>query len=162
MKSNRIWIAATTASLVALGGIVAAEESATAITTTTGADTAATEATTDTATEAEIAKVVIDGDAKKGKRVFNKCKACHKLEAGKNGVGPSLAGVFNRPAGEVEGFRYSDAMINSGIVWTPENLTKYLHKPKDFVPGTKMTFAGLKKDKDINNLLAYLAEELQD
>ncbi|MBR9864460.1 MAG: cytochrome c family protein [Rhodobacteraceae bacterium] len=106
--------------------------------------------------------MVIDGDAKKGKRVFNKCKACHKLEAGKNGVGPSLAGLFGRPAAEVEGFRYSDAMINSGIVWTPETLTQYLHKPKDFVPGTKMTFAGLKKDKDINDLLAYLAEELQD
>ncbi|PLS20509.1 c-type cytochrome [Neptunicoccus cionae] len=151
MKSNRIWGVATTASiLLSLGGIAVAEE--TTATTQTGTATVAA--------ESEVAKVVIDGDAKKGKRVFNKCKACHKLEAGKNGVGPSLAGLFGRPAAEVEGFRYSDAMINSGIVWTPETLTQYLHKPKDFVPGTKMTFAGLKKDKDINDLLAYLAEEL--
>ncbi|GGA10742.1 c-type cytochrome [Neptunicoccus cionae] len=154
MKSNRIWIAATTASLVALGGIATAQDTTTATATTTQSATVAA--------DTEIAKVVIDGDAKKGKRVFNKCKACHKLEAGKNGVGPSLAGLFGRPAAEVEGFRYSDAMVNSGIVWTPETLAAYLQKPKDYVPGTKMTFAGLKKDKDINNLLAYLAEELQD
>ena len=153
MKSNRIRVAATTASfLLSMGGIAVADQ--TTATTQIGTATVAA--------GSEVAKMVIDGDAKKGKRVFNKCKACHKLEAGKNGVGPSLAGLFGRPAAEVEGFRYSDAMINSGIVWTPETLTQYLHKPKDFVPGTKMTFAGLKKDKDINDLLAYLAEELQD
>lgn len=107
------------------------------------------------------AVVVVDGDVKKGSRVFKKCKACHKLEAGKNGVGPSLHGIFNRPSGVVEGFKYSDAMLEANLVWDVETMTAYLKKPKKFMPGTKMVFAGLKKDKDITNLLAYLAENAQ-
>ena len=100
-----------------------------------------------------------DGDADKGKKVFNKCKACHTLEAGQNRVGPSLHGIFGRAAGTVEGFKYSDAMMSSGITWDEDSLEIYLQDPKAKVPGTKMVFAGLKKEDDIEDLLAYLKAE---
>jgi len=97
-----------------------------------------------------------DGDAGAGKKVFNKCKTCHTLEAGVNKVGPSLAGVIGRPAGTVDGFAYSDAMKNSGITWDAEKLDQYLADPKGFVPGNKMAFVGLKKEDDRENVIAYL------
>ncbi|MDJ0942379.1 MAG: cytochrome c family protein [Kiloniellales bacterium] len=97
-------------------------------------------------------------DLKKGKKVFNKCKACHALEAGKKKVGPSLHGVFGRKAGTVDGFKYSKAMVDSGIVWDDATITEYLKRPKKYIPGNKMAFAGLKKQDDIDNLLAYLRE----
>jgi len=97
-----------------------------------------------------------DGDVEDGKKVFNKCKACHSLEAGQNKIGPSLAGVIGRPAGSVEGFKYSDAMKNSGVVWDAETLDKYLADPKGFIPGNKMAFVGLKKEDDREDVIAYL------
>jgi cytochrome c len=101
-----------------------------------------------------------DGDADKGKKVFNKCKACHTLEAGKNRVGPSLHGIIGRPAGTAEGFtKYSDAMKSSGITWDEASLDTFVTKPKEMVPGTKMTFAGLKDEGDRANLIAYLKKE---
>ncbi|MEO1291367.1 MAG: cytochrome c family protein [Pseudomonadota bacterium] len=106
------------------------------------------------------AVTALGGDAKKGKRVFNKCKACHVADDEKNKVGPHLVGIFGRAAGGVESFdkKYSKAMKNSGIVWTVEELLPYLKNPKKHVKGTKMAFGGLRKEKDINNLLAYLLE----
>lgn len=97
-----------------------------------------------------------DGDAAAGKKVFNKCKTCHALEAGVNKIGPSLAGVIGRAAGTVEGFKYSDAMQGSGITWDEETLDKYLADPKGFIPGNKMAFAGLKKEDERENVIAYL------
>ena len=99
-----------------------------------------------------------DGDAAKGKKVFNKCKACHSLKAGKNKIGPSLNGIIGRAAGAVDGFKYSKAMKGSGLTWDEETLKKYLIKPKKFVPGTKMAFAGLRKEKQRDDLIAYLRE----
>ncbi len=99
------------------------------------------------------------GDAAAGAKVFNQCKACHTLEAGKNRVGPSLHGVVGREAASVEGFKYSDAMKSSGLTWTPETLDKYLADPKGFVPGNKMAFAGVKKPEDRRNVIAYLQKE---
>ena len=98
------------------------------------------------------------GDAAKGKQVFAKCQACHSLEAGTNKLGPSLHGLVGRPSGSIEGFNYSDAMKNAHLTWDPETLDKYLTKPKEVVPGTKMTFPGLPKDKDRADLISYLEQ----
>lgn len=98
------------------------------------------------------------GDAKKGKRVFNKCKACHSLAAGKKKIGPSLHGVFGRTAGTVAKFSYSSAMKKSKIVWSDKTMDSYLTKPRKVVPGTKMAFPGLKKKSDRDNLIAFLKE----
>jgi len=103
--------------------------------------------------------VALAGDAKKGKKVFRKCKACHKVKEGKNGAGPSLYKILGANAASVEGFKYSQAMIDSGLVWNAETLTTFLKKPKALVPGTKMAFGGLKKEKQIVDLIAYLASK---
>ncbi len=103
------------------------------------------------------AVAVAEGDVKKGKKVFRKCKACHAVGTkAKNKVGPQLNGVVGREAGSVKGYKYSKAMLDSGLVWDEANLDKYLTKPKDLVKGTKMIFAGLKKEKQRQNLIAYL------
>ncbi|HUS54853.1 MAG TPA: cytochrome c family protein [Thermohalobaculum sp.] len=101
-----------------------------------------------------------DGDAAKGVKVFNKCKACHAIGDGaKNKVGPMLNSIVGAAAGSVEGFKYSEAMQAKqaeGLVWTDETLDAYLTKPKDYIPGTKMSFAGLKKEDQREDLIAYL------
>ena len=97
-----------------------------------------------------------DGDAAKGEKAFAKCRACHSVKAGENKVGPSLAGVVGRKAGTVEGYKYSDAMKNSGITWNDDTLEKYLKNPKEFIPGNKMVFPGIKKDDEIDDIVAYL------
>jgi cytochrome c len=102
---------------------------------------------------------VAAGDPAAGEKVFAQCKICHSIDKGKNAIGPSLNGVVGRKAGSIEGFKYSEANSKSGVMWTPENLAKYLKSPKDFMPGNKMTFAGLKKDEDIDNVIAYLQEK---
>ena len=106
---------------------------------------------------AAVTTAALAGDVKAGKKVVNKCKACHKMKAGKNGVGPHLVGVIGREAGAVEGFKYSKAMAGSGLVWDAETLTGFLTKPKKYLKGTKMMFNGLKKPADIENVLAYIA-----
>lgn len=99
-----------------------------------------------------------DGDAAKGEKVFRKCKTCHDATSEKKKIGPHLVGLFGRTAGSVEGFTYSKAMIDSGIVWNEETLERYLADPKGAIPGTKMVFAGLKKEDDIENVIAYLKQ----
>jgi len=102
------------------------------------------------------------GDADQGKKVFNKCKACHVADAEKNRVGPHLVGLFGRTAGTVEKFKYSKPMIEkgeAGLVWNEETLSDYLKAPRDYVKGTRMAFAGLKKQDDIDNVIAYLKAE---
>lgn len=96
-------------------------------------------------------------DAEAGKAVFGKCKACHQTGPGaKNAVGPHLDGVVGRAAGSVEGFKFSDALKNSGITWDEAKLHEWLKDPKKLVPGNKMVFMGLKDDADVDNLIAYL------
>ncbi len=97
-----------------------------------------------------------DGDAAEGEKVFAKCRACHSAEPGKNGVGPSLAGVFGRKSGTLPGFTYSKAMVEKALVWDEKTLAGYLTDPRGFVPGNKMVFLGLKKQSEIDNLLAFL------
>ena len=107
------------------------------------------------------AVAMAEGDPAKGKKVFNKCKACHYVDKEKNKVGPHLKGVVGRKVAGVEGYKYSKAMKEFSEkveVWDEETLKKYLKKPKDLVPKTKMTFAGLKKDEDIENVIHLMAE----
>lgn len=99
-----------------------------------------------------------EGDPTKGEKVYKKCKTCHSLEAGKNKVGPHLNGVIGREAGAVEGFKYSSAMADSGLVWDEETLDLFLAKPKEVVPKTKMAFPGLKKETDRQDVIAYMKE----
>jgi len=100
------------------------------------------------------------GDADKGKKVFNKCKACHAVGDGaKNKVGPALNGIVGAPFGAVDGFRYSRSLMDlaaQGKVWDDATLDAYLKKPKDVVPRGRMAFAGLKKEEDRLNVIAYL------
>lgn len=98
------------------------------------------------------------GDEAKGERAFNQhCKTCHTVEkGGKSGVGPNLAGVFGRKAGTVDGFKFSEAMTGSGIVWDEKALAEYLKDPKGRIPGNKMVFVGIKRQDQLDDLIAYL------
>ena len=92
-----------------------------------------------------------------GETLFKKnCAICHTLEAGKNKIGPSLAGVVGRKAGSVPGFAYSAANKNSGDIWDAQTLDTYLADPRKLMPGTKMVFAGLKNLQDRKALIEYL------
>ena len=98
-------------------------------------------------------------DTAAGQAAFAKCKICHTVEAaGRNLVGPNLHGVFGRKAGSVDGFAYSAAMKNSGIVWDDDTMGKYLRDPRGSMPGNKMAFPGIKNDTEMADLLAYLHE----
>ncbi len=100
-------------------------------------------------------------DVEAGKKVFNKCKACHQVGPdAKNRIGPTLTGVIGREIASVEDFKYSDAFQEKkaeGFTWTEEHLEEYLASPRDYIPGNKMTFAGLRKEDDVENVIAYLA-----
>ena len=104
------------------------------------------------------ATVAQAAENKKGAKVFRKCAACHTIEEGKNKVGPSLAGVIGREAGSLDGFRFSSAMAESGVVWSAATLDEFLAKPKKFIKGTRMSFSGLKKEEDRKNVIEYIIE----
>lgn len=107
--------------------------------------------------EVAFADVYAAADAGKGERVFGKCRACHKLGDGENGVGPHLYAVVDRQIGAIGGFAYSGSLADlSAEAWTPENLNGFLENPKGWAPGTKMAFNGLPKIEDRANLIAYL------
>ena len=95
-------------------------------------------------------------DADAGAKVFGKCKACHKID-GSNATGPHLDGVVDRAVDAVDGYSYSGALEEHFDVWTPANLNVFIEDPKGAAPGTKMTFAGIKKAQDRADLIAYLA-----
>ncbi len=96
------------------------------------------------------------GNAAAGQKVFVQCKTCHVTDKGVNRIGPSLAGVVGRKAGTVPGFKYSAANLKSGVTWNAPTLFKYLEAPMKFMPGTKMTFGGLKKPQDRADVIAFL------
>jgi cytochrome c len=98
-------------------------------------------------------------DAAAGEKVFLKCRACHQVgETAKPGVGPVLNGLIGRKAGTIEGYNYSEANKNSGLTWDEATLTIYLKNPRAKIPGTKMAFAGLQSDAEIQNVIAYLKQ----
>ena len=96
------------------------------------------------------------GDAVKGQKLFKRCKACHYVDREKHKTGPHLVAVIGRAAGSLDDYKYSKAMKASGLVWDEKTLAAYLKAPKKFVKGTKMAFAGLKKDMDIADISADL------
>jgi cytochrome c len=96
---------------------------------------------------------------KLGQRVFLMCRSCHSTEKdGRHKVGPNLHGLFGAKAGAKPDFKYSDVVAKSGIVWSAETINEWLVKPKDFLPGNKMAFAGVPKEPDRKALIAYLKE----
>ena len=105
---------------------------------------------------ATAAYAKLHGDATAGSKVFVQCKACHVTTPGVNRIGPSLHAVVGRKAGIEPKFVYSAANKNSGITWTEAKLFEYLEAPRTVVPGTKMSFAGLKNPQDRANVIAYL------
>jgi cytochrome c len=110
----------------------------------------------DEVAEVGIEELLASADIAKGAKVFKKCGACHKLEAGKNSTGPYLFGVVGRDVAAADGFGYSGVLSGMGGEWTPERLDGFLTKPKEYAPGTTMGFAGLKKPQDRANVIAYL------
>jgi cytochrome c len=102
-----------------------------------------------------------DGDAVAGAKVFKKCAACHVATEAKNRVGPHLVDIIDRPIASVEDYKYSKAMTEHAAevpTWTVEALDAYLRDPRGVVKGTKMAFAGLKKDDEVANVIAYLKD----
>ena len=95
-------------------------------------------------------------DAANGQKVFRQCQACHVADQEQNRLGPHLVGIIGRPAGSVDGFKYSPAMAESRIVWDQTTIADYLADPKQYINGNRMAFAGLRKPEDIADVIAYL------
>jgi len=106
-----------------------------------------------------IASSALAQDAAAGKSSFAKCLACHAVgEGAKNKVGPELNGIDGRKSGTAAGYSYSEANKNSGITWNKDIFLEYIKDPKAKIPGTKMIFAGIKNEKEANDLWAYLSQ----
>jgi cytochrome c len=98
-------------------------------------------------------------DATAGQRAFVVCRACHQIGPNaKSAVGPALNGVVGRKAGTYAGFNYSDANRDSGLTWDPATLERYLAKPQEVVPNTKMTFAGISDQQKVKDIIAFLSQ----
>ena len=120
--------------------------------------TASTETKSDTSIEkVDIATLMAMADLAHGEKVFKKCAACHSIvKGGKNNIGPALYNVVNRQIGVVSDYKYSKALTEYGKNWTFEELNGYLIRPAKWIKGTKMAFAGLKKEKDRASVILYL------
>lgn len=101
----------------------------------------------------------LTGDPVAGERVFAQCRTCHSVVAGENKVGPSLAGIIGRESGTIPGFRYSQANLDSNVTWTPEVMFEYLENPREFMPGTYMSFVGLRQPQQRADVIAYLQSQ---
>lgn len=99
------------------------------------------------------------GDAAKGRRIFNRCKACHNLTAAnRTRLGPNLDSLFGRQAGSAHNYKFSKALAEATFNWTENSLNEWLIKPNTFLPGNKMQFAGIRQKQDRNDLIAYLRQ----
>jgi len=138
------------------------------VTPETGGDAVDVSAASSAPTETQVAAVP-SGDAKAGRSVFNKCKACHLVDSAKNRVGPGLKDLFGRAAGTHEDYKYSKDMMaagDKGLVWTDETIAAFVADPKGYLgeqlaksrANTRMAFAGIRSEKDILDLIAYLKE----
>jgi cytochrome c2 len=102
-----------------------------------------------------------EGDVARGEKRFEECIACHSVEPGTNGIGPSLHGIFDRKAGEVADFRYSPALRRSAITWTARTLDDFIADPQKVVPANRMPYSGMPDPADRADLIAYLQEALK-
>jgi nitrite reductase (NO-forming) len=118
---------------------------------------AAAAPTTGQSASAPATPAALTGDAAAGRQVFRKCQACHSLDAGKNGLGPSLAGIVGEKAAAVPGYNFSPAMKASNLTWDEVTLDAYLADPQKVVPGNKMPFPGLKTERERSAVIAFLA-----
>jgi cytochrome c len=125
-------------------------------TTTAAAPAAAAGAPAAAGAAGGVTLAGLTGDATRGQKVFGQCRTCHTVEAGVNKVGPSLAGIVGRPAGTIPGFRYSPANKNSGITWSEDVMFAYLENPRKYIPGTYMSYVGLKDPQQRADVIAYL------
>ena len=126
---------------------------------TTAASTTSTETNSTSSESGNIMALFASTSAAEGAKVFKKCSACHSIaEGGANKIGPALWGVLGRPAGSVPGYKYSKAMAEYGKNWSFEEMNSFLIKPKDWIKGTKMSFAGLKKAEDRAAVILYMNE----
>src|SRR3977135_792611 len=115
------------------------------------------------ASSSAVASAAPAQDDPAGKTAFNKCLACHAIgEGAKNKVGPELNGLDGRKSGTAEGYSYSDANKNSGVTWNEAQFKDYIKDPKAKIPGTKMAFAGVKSENEINNLWAFVSQYDKD
>jgi len=166
------------AALVALGGCSKSHQSASSSPTTADSSAPAESAAAPSAAPAvatapadtapAVTKVslaikdatgaAVSGDPVSGKAVFTQCETCHSKDPGVNKVGPSLHGIIGRHSGMIPNFNYSSANKNSGIVWTEQELYAYLENPQKVVPGTYMTFTGVKDPQKRADVIAYLQE----
>jgi len=127
---------------------------------TTVASTTSAEASSENSESENIMALFASTSAADGAKVFKKCLACHSVEkGGPNKIGPNIFGVLNRRAGSISNYKYSKAMLAYGKVWSFEEMNGFLTKPKDWIKGTKMSFAGLKNAKDRAAVILYMNEK---
>ena len=119
--------------------------------------TSGTSQTTEVVEKIDIAAIMALGDAVSGKKIFKKCAACHSInKGGKNKIGPALYNVVGRTVGGVDDYKYSKTLASYGKEWTFEELNGFLTKPSSYLKGTKMSYAGLRKEKDRASVIKYL------
>tara|TARA_B100000003_G_scaffold111027_1_gene99261 strand:+ start:428 stop:973 length:546 start_codon:yes stop_codon:yes gene_type:complete len=115
------------------------------------------EAKNDVVEEIDISSLLALGDVAHGEKVFKKCSACHSInKGGENKIGPALYNVLGRQIGGVADYKYSKALLDYGKTWTFEEMNGFLRKPASYIKGTKMAFAGLRKEKDRSSVILYL------
>ena len=121
-------------------------------------ETASTVSQTTTAeVKIDIAALMAQGDAESGKKIFKKCAACHSInKGGGNKIGPALYNVVGRKVGGMDGYKYSKALATYGKEWNFEELNGFLKKPAKYIKGTKMAYAGLRKETDRASIIKYL------
>ena len=163
MKRNFLMGAAALASLATLSacGGEPAQEAPAATVTEAGPIAAETPVVAETpaaaaAPGAKLEYASFTATAAAGEKVFASCRTCHVFDEGVNRVGPSLHKIVGRTAGQSPGYKYSEANKNSGIVWSPQILFEYLKAPQAYMPGTKMSYPGVKDDQKRADLVAYL------
>ena len=119
----------------------------------------ASETTNETVEQVDISSLLALGDVTHGEKIFKKCSACHSIiKGGENKIGPALYNVLGREVGGISEYKYSSALVEYGKTWTFEEMNGFLRKPASYIKGTKMAFAGLRKEKDRASVILYLNE----